>query len=85
MRDLEIVNIDHHDDFLAGCFVDRLEDEIDEYKQSFLALHLLEYPLYQAFGKVDEEVGEHTYILSKLKSFTWILTTRRKMTILEVP
>ena len=79
-EDLEIVNIDHHDDFLAGCFIDRLEDEIDEYSnQSFLALHLLEYHYTQAFGKVDEgSWGAYLHSLGKLKSFTWIRNNQKK-------
>ena len=80
--DIEIVNIDHHDDFLAGCYIDMIEpddDEDEHSNQTFLALHLLEYHYTKAFGKVDEgSWGAYLHSLGKLKAFTWIRNEGKK-------
>jgi len=72
--DLEIINIDHHDDFLAGCYIDKIETDTGDYSnETFLALHLLEYHLTKAYGKVDEgSWGAYLHTLGKLKRMVWI-------------
>lgn len=73
--DIELVNIDHHDDFLSGCYLDKNEGEESnsDDTEHFLALHLLEYHYAKCFGKVDEgSWGAYLHSLDKLKSFTWI-------------
>tara|TARA_R100000908_G_C3755346_1_gene149786 strand:+ start:2762 stop:3601 length:840 start_codon:yes stop_codon:yes gene_type:complete len=73
-EDIELVNIDHHDDFLAGCYIEKVQEELDDYtNETFLALHLLEYHHTTTYGKVDEgSWGAYLHALGKLKSMTWI-------------
>ena len=72
-EDLEIVNIDHHDDFLAGCYIDQLGGSGDDTWLEFLSLHLIEYHYTKSHGKVDEgSWGAYLHALGKLKSMTWI-------------
>jgi len=82
-EDLEIVNIDHHDDFLAGAYLDQLtnhdksgknddDDDEDTWLQ-FLSCHLIEYHYAKTYGKVDEgSWGGYLHALGKLKAMTWI-------------
>ena len=69
-KDLDIVNIDHHDDFLAGCYVNR--DAADD-EELHMAGNLIEYTMAKAFEKVDEgSWGSYLHSQSRLKSMTWI-------------
>jgi hypothetical protein len=76
---IDLVNIDHHDDFLAGCFLQELEEEdhsVGEYmngEQDYLAAHLLEYALTKSHNKVDEgSWGAWLHSNNKLNSMIWI-------------
>jgi|SRR5210317_874594 hypothetical protein len=67
---IEIVNIDHHDDFLAGCYVGQQHGD-DE--QLHLGGYLTEYIMAKAHGKVDEgSWGSYLHSQGKLKSMIWI-------------
>lgn len=67
---IEIVNIDHHDDFLAGCYVD---EECAGDERQHMAGHLLEYEMAKSFSKVDEgSWGAYLHSQDKLDSMTWI-------------
>jgi hypothetical protein len=69
-NDIDLINIDHHDDFLAGCYVDRLDTDSNE---EYLASHLLEYSMAKAYGKVDEgSWGAYLHSQGRLNSMTWI-------------
>lgn len=66
---IDLVNIDHHDDFLAGTFIG---DDNDEFKE-YLACHLLEYHFAHTYGKVDEgSWGAYLHHQGRLNSMTWI-------------
>ena len=69
---IDLVNIDHHDDFLCGSNVDgdhthELEEDV------YLGGHLLEWALVKAFNKVDEgNWGAKLHSDGRLNSMTWI-------------
>jgi len=69
-NDIEIVNIDHHDDFLAGCYVNP-EDADNEHLH--MAGYLTEYAMAKAYGKVDEgSWGSYLHSQGRLKNMIWI-------------
>tara|TARA_B100000902_G_scaffold309813_1_gene299292 strand:+ start:3837 stop:4682 length:846 start_codon:yes stop_codon:yes gene_type:complete len=73
---IDLVNIDHHDDFLAGCYIEDAEES--EHKDSmhqkvWNAVHLLEYHNANTYGKVDEgSWGAYLHGQGRLNSMTWI-------------
>ena len=69
---IDLVNIDHHDDFLSGCNLDgEKSHELDE--DIYLGGHVLEWANIKAFNKVDEgNWGAKLHIDGRLNSMTWI-------------
>ena len=76
---IELVNIDHHDDFLAGSNVDGdKSDQMSE--EEYLGGHILEYALIKAFNKVDEgNWGAKLHCDGRLKKMTWIRNPVHKL------
>lgn len=67
---IDLINIDHHDDFLSGCYNNEDDCACDE---DFLGTHLLEYYMVKVNHKVDEgNWGAYLHSQGRLNSMTWI-------------